>query len=545
MSINTKLISIAVIVLLVLVLVAGLGQYNAAKMALILELYQEKNENLTSLFQASKEFNDILDVYQQDTIGAMLGESPQETWESIEKKINGVLIKMDKIDAKKNEENSKKQLGLLIPYLKKGFLSIADTDSYGASEIFLAKIKPGVKTIKKDIDQNVLSSQKLLKINYDEAFKQYRFKRNLIFAIVAIICVTVFVFVFVYVIGHGISKRLNDAVLNAQILARGDMTVKLKVDHIDEIGKLGSALNKMSSGLKGMFKNIKVNVQTLSSSSDMLISTAEQIKDQSLQINKKSTGVLAAAEDMSSNMSSVAVAAEESSTKISMVSTAAGEMTSTINGIAHNTEKTRDISNQAVSRTKTASKNIENLSKSAQKIGKVVETINDISDQTNLLALNATIEAARAGEAGKGFAVVANEIKSLAQQTAEATLEIKEKIESIQDSTRQTVSEVEEITTAITSVNGMIDTVAVAVEEQSVTTKQIAANVIQAAQGIQEITENVSQSSIAANEIVKDIADVNQSSNDMLNNSSLVNTSADDLSRLSDELKKTVDQFKI
>jgi methyl-accepting chemotaxis protein len=83
-----------------------------------------------------------------------------------------------------------------------------------------------------------------------------------------------------------------------------------------------------------------------------------------------------------------------------------------------------------VDRTKRASENIDNLSKSAQEIGKVVETINDISEQTNLLALNATIEAARAGEAGKGFAVVAGEIKALASQTAEATLEIRQKLKA-------------------------------------------------------------------------------------------------------------------
>jgi methyl-accepting chemotaxis protein len=71
---------------------------------------------------------------------------------------------------------------------------------------------------------------------------------------------------------------------------------------------------------------------------------------------------------------------------------------------------------------------MDQLGAAANSIGKVIETITDISEQVNLLALNATIEAARAGEAGKGFAVVANEIKELAKQTAAATQDIKEKI---------------------------------------------------------------------------------------------------------------------
>ena len=84
-------------------------------------------------------------------------------------------------------------------------------------------------------------------------------------------------------------------------------------------------------------------------------------------------------------------------------------------------------------------------------IGKVTETITEISAQTNLLALNATIEAARAGTAGKGFAVVANEIKELAKQTTAATEDIKSRIEGVQTSTALGISEIEEVTSGDSS----------------------------------------------------------------------------------------------
>jgi len=108
---------------------------------------------------------------------------------------------------------------------------------------------------------------------------------------------------------------------------------------------------------------------------------------------------------------------------------------------------------------------------SAHAISKVTETITEISEQTNLLALNATIEAARAGEAGKGFAVVANEIKELAKQTNEATLDIKTKIEDVQVATDNTVADIEEISKVINNVNEIVVTITMAVGEQSKATK--------------------------------------------------------------------------
>ena len=363
---------------------------------------------------------------------------------------------------------------------------------------------------------------------------------------ISVVCVLT-ALILMWFVALGLVGPIKNVVAGLKDAAEGegDLTKRLDVKSKDEIGSLSKWFNVFIKKLQGIITDIAGNSEKLDNSSRDLLTISKEMSEGADKMSSKSNAVATAAEEMSSNMSSVAAAAEQSSTNINMVSAAAEEMTSTINEIAENTEKTKATSNQTVSQTKKASENIENLSNSAQEIGKVVETIKDISEQTNLLALNATIEAARAGEAGKGFAVVASEIKSLAQQTADATLEIKVKIENIQNSTQETVSEVEEITVAINDVNEMIDTVAAAVEEQSATTKEIAVNVTQAAQGIQEVTENVTQSSTVANEIAEDIADMNQSSSEMSNNSLQVSNSADELSQLSDELKQTVNQFKV
>lgn len=110
-------------------------------------------------------------------------------------------------------------------------------------------------------------------------------------------------------------------------------------------------------------------------------------------------------------------------------------MSETSKNIAQNADNASHISDKAVERVDSASSRVDDLENAARKIGQVSETITDISEQTNLLALNATIEAARAGEAGKGFAVVTSEIKSLANQTTEATEQIKGNIDWIQGAT--------------------------------------------------------------------------------------------------------------
>jgi methyl-accepting chemotaxis protein len=294
--------------------------------------------------------------------------------------------------------------------------------------------------------------------------------------LVAVSIVIALILSIVFSLRFIVANPINNTVKMVKDIAEGegDLTKRLELRSKDEIGELGKWFNVFIEKLQGIISNIAGNSENLNSSSGDLLNISKEMSEGAEKMFSKANTVATATEEMSSNMTSVAAAVEESATNINMVSAAAEEMTSTINEISENTNKTRTTSNLAVSRTKKASENIGNLSKAAKDIGKVVETITDISEQTNLLALNATIEAARAGEAGKGFAVVASEIKTLAKQTADATLEIKGKINGVQNSTLETVSEIKEIALAINSVNEMIDTVAGAVEEQSITTKEIA-----------------------------------------------------------------------
>ncbi len=348
-------------------------------------------------------------------------------------------------------------------------------------------------------------------------------------------------------IAFGIVRALKAMIVSFQDIAEGegDLTKRIEIESRDEIAELAGWFNTFLTKLQAMIKKIAGNATQVDRSSTELSEIATMMTNGAGETSTRADNVAASAEEMRANLNNVAAAMEQSSTNSSMVATAAEEMTATINEIAQNAEKARTISDQAVSKASLTSSQMDGLGQAAQGIGKVVETITEISEQVNLLALNATIEAARAGEAGKGFAVVANEIKELAKQTSVATLEIKEKIENIQSSTDGTVKGINEISEVINNVNEIVSTIATAVEEQSAATSEITNNIAQASQGIQEVNENVNQSSTVAGEITSDIAVVNQSSSEIANSSDQVKVSADDLKGMAVELNTIVKGFKV
>ena len=340
---------------------------------------------------------------------------------------------------------------------------------------------------------------------------------------------------------------INRTVLMLKDIAQGegDLTKRLEIIKRDEIGELAGWFNTFLDKLQGMMKKIADNTRIINHSSEEFSEIASLLSEGAGDTSARANNVSAAAEEMSANLTSVAAAMEESTTNINVVATSTEEMSATVNEIAQNAEKARGVVDQAVQKAGSASNQMETLNHAAMGIGKVVETITEISEQVNLLALNATIEAARAGEAGKGFAVVANEIKELAKQTSAATLEIKEKIENIQGSTDGTVKGIEEISAVIHNVDEIVATIATAVEEQSAATREIASNIAQASRGVQEVNENVNQSSTVASEISSDIAVVNERSTGIAGHSDKVRSSAENLRQMAAGLNEIVCSFKV
>ncbi len=232
--------------------------------------------------------------------------------------------------------------------------------------------------------------------------------------------------------------------------------------------------------------NISGVVDAVSAASSQSEATAESMAATAEQTSKQSSVVASASEEATSNVQTVASAAEE--------------LASSIGEIARQVDDSTRNAQNAVAEAEKTNATVKSLSEAGQKIGDVVQLINDIASQTNLLALNATIEAARAGEAGKGFAVVASEVKSLANQTAKATDEIGAQIATLQGATGDAVGAIEGIGTMISEISEISTSVASAVEEQRAATGEISRNVQQAASGTEEVSTNITSVHEAAQE---------------------------------------------
>ncbi|WP_372055798.1 methyl-accepting chemotaxis protein [Tistrella mobilis] len=215
-----------------------------------------------------------------------------------------------------------------------------------------------------------------------------------------------------------------------------------------------------------------------------LSSATEQVRGSADELSRT-------AEDQSGRSTTVAAAAEQATANVQTVATAAEELAASIREVGARTAETADVTRRAVTEAEATDATVQELSGSAQKIGDVIELIQQIAAQTNLLALNATIEAARAGEAGKGFAVVASEVKNLATQTARATEEIQVQINAMTGATGRTVEAIRSISGTIGKVGALTTAVASAVEEQVAATAEIARNTQQASSGTSEVLQSI------------------------------------------------------
>ena len=305
------------------------------------------------------------------------------------------------------------------------------------------------------------------------------------------------------------------------------------------------ASNEKISGhtrtMERIFEGATANAAELNRTSEELSRESGDMTANAGRMSQGLSHVAGIAGRINTNSHEMAALMTQATSNFSNIASASDEMKTTISDISRSTEKTREITAQAVSETESAMNQMSGLTVAATAINQITETIGDISEQINLLALNATIEAARAGEAGKGFAVVATEIKELAVQTSGSAGEISRQVREIQDATRSTEGEMKGISAIVREADSKVERIARAVEEQSAATTEVSRNIQEASNGFSKTEQMTGENEDGLTQVVQNIAGLEKQAKAVETGAGGVDCNADSLRRLAGELMSLVD----
>lgn len=387
----------------------------------------------------------------------------------------------------------------------------------------------------REIKGHIISLQKQMKEDMTVLSKEMTAKNtsSLTVTIAILGAAIVFINVLLFVFWRLMQKSMDELVERLKDIAagEGDLTQRLAVQGKDEFADAARWLNEFLEKLNRILSSVCGTTTTLATATVQLHSTAEQMATNTEEVAAQAGAVATASEEMAATSNEIAsnchMAADSANLAADTTQKGFEVVRHTVEGIRQRGDLTRENA-QAIS----------SLGERSDQIGAIVATIEDIADQTNLLALNAAIEAARAGEMGRGFAVVADEVRALAERTTRATKEIGDMIRAIQQETRRAIVSMEEgvkgtekgateaaqleialqdILEQVNAVTMQVSQIATAAEEQTATTSEITSTIL----NISEVVEGTSKG-------VQDTA-----------------TAADGLTKLSEELRRLMSQFKL
>jgi methyl-accepting chemotaxis protein len=304
----------------------------------------------------------------------------------------------------------------------------------------------------------------------------------------------------VFIINRVIAVPLRAVSELAGQVAAGDLSVSIPNDRrADEVGELLRAFRAMVTRLRQTTREINEGVGVLVSSSSEILATTAQLAAGSAETATAVSETTATVEEVKQTAqlaSQKARYVSDSAQKAAQVSLAGRKsVEDAIAGMQRIQEQMESIAESIVQ-----------LSEQSQAIGEIIATVNDLAEQSNVLAVNAAIEAAKAGEQGKGFAVVAQEVKSLAEQSKQATTQVRAILGDIQKATSAAVLATEQGHKAVEAgvrqsgnANDAIRQLAESVNEAAQAATQIAASSQQQMVGMDQVAlamDNIKQASV-------------------------------------------------
>lgn len=337
---------------------------------------------------------------------------------------------------------------------------------------------------------------------------------GIVLALVGLASAAVVIAITVLYVRPQVVGRLRGLTGVMERLAGGEYAVEIDTRGADEVARMAQTIDVFRAALirneelrREQAAEAAARQRRQEAMESLIADFNKMIGDVLHDLERSSTEMSDTAQAMSGTAdgtremaTSVAGASAQAATNVQSVAASTEELSASLEAVNHQVAQSTAIAEEAVEHTRRTDQKVGKLQNVATAIGEVVALITSIAGQTNLLALNATIEAARAGEAGKGFAVVANEVKSLANQTAQATETIRRQIESMQTVTGEAATAIVGIGEIIERMRAISDDVAAAVVQQTAATNEIAVSVQEAAAGNQVVSESVERVSLAAGE---------------------------------------------
>ena len=300
-------------------------------------------------------------------------------------------------------------------------------------------------------------------------------------------------------------RPLRKLTLAASRIVEGDLTQPVEVASNDELGELAAAFSQMVQSLKDVLRTLQEAVQHLADAGREL---EESTGEQSQTVTRQATALQEMHVTAQEIKQTSVLASEKAETVLKLTEKADEVSISGESAIERSLAGLTDIRSQVGE----IAQKISQLAERTQQIGGITQSVKDLADQSNMLALNAAIEAVRSGEHGKGFAVVAREIRSLADQSIQATNRVREILEDIGSAIRTTVAITERGSQKIEG--GLLQVKAsgenlrelsVIVKDNSSAVRQIAAAVSQQNAGIKQIFSAVTDQTRMMDETLKRI----------------------------------------
>ncbi len=382
-----------------------------------------------------------------------------------------------------------------------------------------------------------------------------------LFTIIIICTIVIGLVIGVFIIKQ-ISSRMSDLIEHIAVLSKGNFTLRIPENHLadkTEFGDVSRGIDTLRTNISSLLKHIMGSAEQVASASEELTASAEQSAQASNQVANSVTMVadssekqLALAENTNQLTQNIANSIEQVSQNADKVYEAAKKMADTA-------EAGEKAVNKAINQMKTIEEKTDNtarvigeLEEESKEIGQIVDAISSIAAQTNLLALNAAIEAARAGEAGKGFAVVAEEVRKLAEQSQDAAKKITGLIATVQDRTNNAVTfmndgreEVHVGTDVVTSTGQSFTQILDMVLDITKQMKDISSSVQAVTQSTQGAVETIQKMDAESKKSSEETQTISAATQEQSASIEEIATASQNLSKMAEDLRFSVQQFKV